>query len=249
MASGTAGRWIVGLLIYFILFFIVVFAYTQASADMVSQRTYSMVIAGTSDIFSLSDLSGYCTHPRSFNGVVDDSRYIYDTHCSGITDSNICSNILGCTFVPNTTTTTWFFTTFVPAHCDGFVNFSYLYTTPPAEITDTSFLSTGLLINTSIPFYLNRRISLADTPLVHNDQIRCENLGFTWDIASPESIRKKMDFSNPVKIGLFMFGFNSNLGFPDDAVGHMFNIIFSLIFAWLPFLALIVALLMYIPTT
>lgn len=235
--AGTGSKWLLGLVFYFIIYTIILVSVTNSTAyyGVSSGITYNSAFSG--------NLAEHCADPRNVQGTYIFNDREADLSCELITDTNRCNQIYNC-YVSNTSTYLWFFTQTVPAYCansnPGNVGVSpvWLYENNlPAEIIGSD---AGYLVNMSQSVVSgNDEVDISGTPRVLYNKTLCTTLGFTW--ATPQNPAKVSGVGWYEFIGI-LSGFNTSLGIPQP-----WAFVFSLIFTWVPLVALLLVVRMLLP--
>jgi hypothetical protein len=218
MGSATAGKWAIGMFIYFAVFLTIV---TNAQS-IDSSVTYS----GGIDTVSASRTG--CYAPRySFNAQGEASELLggakrtdYCQYTQGVNNENICTSLNGCTWT-NQTSCFLFFTCETSIEtCEGRLNQTfYDYTTSS----------------------LNYSKGICDIDKAQDNATLCEALGCQY--GTQESVigsegNQENVFSTIGK----MFTFSVDIGLPTAG-----NVVFTLFLFYLPFFILLLALYFALP--
>lgn len=216
MARDTAGKWIIGLVIYFVgLSFIMV-----GVGNISSQSIVNVTEQGAID--SLSSLQGYCDLPRFYtaqNGV-QYQGFIHSQRCDktiGFYDEIICNSISGCGWENVTTGALWWKDT--TQACKGRINVF--------ELNNNVSFTTNIGLSKKI-------CSLAQA---QTNQTLCYNLGCTYfnEMREIEGV-KFLGFIKDVFTLQVSFGFDNNL----------VNLLLSFIFVYFPMIIFIMSLIILI---
>jgi len=225
MGSFEAGRWLLGLVIYFSVFLLVT-TYVQnwnPSSIGESQTT------GDADLDELiSSGDNFCATPRYRIGGQTNMNYFipvtieFYRNC-GLLPSRYseddCNDVVGC-FYDNTTS----FFDFTDEQCEGEINFSYYANN---DSVDAEFVR-----ELGDPCSLER---------VVNNKVNCQLLGCTWYDGVDVDYT---DFKNPFTIldavgNLFTFRYD--YGFEG------YDVLLNLIFFYFPFIVLLIAVYYAMP--
>lgn len=239
--AGTGSKWLLGLLLYFLIYTIILFGVTNSMSyyGTSSGITYNSAFS--------SGFTEHCSDPRNTAGTYLFNDREADLSCNLITDVNRCNSFYNCE-KRVTTTYLWFFTKDVPAYCANFNNdsnvgvspawlYNYGNSTLPTEVYGSD---AGYLVNISASVVSgNDEISIASTPRILHNKTLCTTLGFTW--STPENPSKVSGVGWYEFIGI-MSGFNTSLGLPQP-----WAFVFSLLFTWIPLVALLLVVRMLLP--
>jgi len=224
MGSARAGKWIIGLLIYFFVFVIIVTSASNMDND----------ISSTGGEFADKETpfnSPYCDGQRTKIIFQSDDSYDIidnynedDTDCSlttGVVDQDICEYIEGCSW-ENVTITHWFSADESSFTCNGTVNTTYYN-------DDENFTGYSLCEMTGLDNNLD--CSILGCFWYNENTATNLNLDSTW--SNVNSIASTIG-------GLFLF--RVDLGMPEQA-----KTIFIFILFYIPFFILLMAIYFILP--
>jgi len=223
MADMTHGKWIIGIMIYFFLFFSVSFITVNALSSYSWNDNININVA---DPGFLSTSDDRCDKP-----FVDVSDHVAPLSgkikCSGLNIDNIyeCNNITGCNW-KNSSTDWYLFFIFGETGCYDNVEYSFIgYDT---DTMDNYCQGT---------FFQPSNSSLVDA------QSRCNLFGCTWHTSSIDTFTK-----NPLNIVTFL-GFITGIDSSSFDIGlpSIFAWIYRILFFYFPLIALFIALMTYVP--
>lgn len=233
----VAGRWLLGIGIYFMMYFIIAHMIFSGIAATDTPAAAAM----QDNVNSLSQAKfqeyinqgGFCTTPRC----IDDSSAIPCSeqasqsesalYCFYIDTQSSCESTDGCSW--NTS-------------CSGDINATWLYFGELPSDIDTDVLG---LYNTSGSFIgiFRNYVPLSDTPRLKLDKNLCVDFDFNWVDEAKDL--PEITIWNAKDTILTMYGVDNDIA-QDDDLSDSFWFYFSLITVWLPTFALIIILVMFV---
>lgn len=218
MGDIKAGKWAIGVLVYFVLLsFILSLANaisTEYDLDFITSSSIDELSNGTTTI-------GTCEDPRYYvnsGGELKEEFVGNRKSCAstlGVYDSDTCSTIQGCTW-DNITTGFWWWTSTGAESCIGDINVTYY--------------NNGSGIGTT---------RVCDMYTLSSDEASCNAIGCTWNDGSAESIT----YATVSSLFVDLFTFDISFGFEND----FFNNFIILLLIYVPLIILAVAIYFMLP--
>lgn len=219
MADSRAGLWIIGIAIYYFLFFIMALALTSSvDTDTITVNDDRIQYLGS------LGYDGYCDNYElpTLSRLIDDKRVgTRDINCAklGFDNADQCNDIVGCNWT-NTTTFLFFWEVEVPAFCDGEINLSAYHNETIASTYTISSFDVCKVNNASADEALCATFGCR----YYDAGLERVGIGFIWEAIS------------------FMFTFSVDIDSPNE-----YAFILSLFFTWLPLFALVIAIYNQLP--
>jgi len=222
MATDTAGKWIIGIVLYFLCLFSILTFIGNLSSEYDLSDT-SVTYSGGSAGLSLDNLGG-CDNPRQEVSKYSDScKDLIDV--GSVYDNATCSSFEGCSW----TETSALFQFFGSANvtCSGNINLTYYNNNQSFEI----YGITGIASQ-----------SICDLSNLSTNSQLCEQFGCTWYSSGSQDLLTYSGVSGIWTIIKDIVGLNINFGASSTTLNTLLNFIFIV----LPLLLLILAGLIFI---
>lgn len=250
--GGTALRWGIGIMIYLVLEFLVVFSVMNGLSAMHQKPS-----AYATDVFGSGIVVG-CGQPRVIDNVSYTQMYASSLKCGYIQSEAVCNSTLVCHWSNdsalyrvnclNPIAVTQNLNTTV-------VQPSYFYDTAYDTPKKVQIRQFGWFLNpdwwlmdtTNESFWnAGTPIDLSTTPKLQGNKTICEGFGFTW-YTNPTVVQTQNDFSKVTTSLSTMFGFSAKWCDDSDAMCISFSKYFSYLFSWIPLTALGICVYLMIP--
>jgi hypothetical protein len=244
--GGTALKWGIGIMIYLIIYFFIVLSVSNGLIALKQTTTLA-----PTDVFGAGLVDG-CGQPRMIYNTTYSGDAASSLKCGYINTGSICDGTSTCLW---TNSTDGYFC--APKTTNVGVSLAYLYYSEASipksyQAYTYTFKFDTILVDTAkegTTFWIFDKqfpISLSSTPRLSGSKEVCEAFGFTW-YDSPTYVDTVSDWGK-IRIALStMFGFDYSFCNSDDTGCKEFYGYFSKLFAWIPFIALLVCLYLLIP--
>lgn len=252
-STATASRWALGLVIYFLVYFLIVYGITSAQTELGLPTDVTM--SGTPFVSYTADTcdAPRCAHADA-NGKFDgenckDESTFSSLSCQWIATEAMCNGLHAneCKWYPKTAYNE-------QEQCLAITGGSYV--TPeslwyPASVPSniTTVTTIASLFNAELLYdnNANQMVRVSSTPLLAS-KTNCEAFGFTWysaGTANFDSVSGKLDASTFMSALSAMFSFSPSFGLPAGL-----SLVFKIIFTYIPTIVLtLIAIMMLGGTT
>lgn len=240
--GGTAMRWGIGILVYLVIYFLIVFS-TSNGLQALNHKTN----IHATNVFGAGTVYG-CGQPRIVQNISYSGEYASSLLCPLIVNATVCNATTSCAW------TTECRPTLSPSNVmSAGVPLSYLYFTqegipPKTDAYYAQLFNNIILVNTTTAGWLDigTEIDVSQTPRLQQTKSVCQGFGFTW-YDTPTFIDTSSDFQKVKTVLSTMFGFDSTMCETGDTTCEQFSFYFSLLFVWIPTTALIICVYLLIP--